>query len=232
MRQYRIIVSDGQRETEIVGAYASIQAAREDAQARGFKYILSIWEDHSGEKAPGDQPPPSRPPEVHALPPRDRIRPTTDGKWVILDPVEAARHPLYGVGGWLNFLAVLLILGAVGIAIEAIQLVFLAAGYPPAAIAAIVVLLLVVLQVWMIYLLFQKSPIFPTAFFVVSGIGIGLTALGLMLDGRVHLSSLIGIGVGAIWMCYMVISVRVNVTYKHRISPDDPMLKDVAPPAA
>jgi hypothetical protein len=219
MRQYRIIVSDGQRETEIVGEYASVDAAREDMKARGYTDVRSI-EEVSG-AAPNADPPP----------PRERIagRPTPDGQWLELDPADAQRHPLYGVGGWLALLAVILIVGAVLVAITAFQLLNMAfSGEGSPGVLMIVmgfILPAFLVQIWLIVLLFRLSPIFPAALLIVSGMAIALGVPSMLAFPPPAPRDLVSIAVIAIWMAYLVLSVRVNVTFKHRVRPGDPLLK-------
>ncbi len=146
---------------------------------------------------------------------------------------DAETHPLYGVGGWLVLLSILLIIGVVyGLYILlSVGAAFFAAG----GLVLFIGVVLVAVMAWQVitlYLLFTKSPAFPATCTTLLAVSIAIELLSALSEGR-WLKSLISIGVTAAWIWYLSASTRVSVTYKHRVKADDPILQnlsDASPP--
>jgi H+/gluconate symporter-like permease len=159
--------------------------------------------------------------------------------WRQVTPNEAMQHPLYGVGGWLLFFMILVLIGIVyniyqlTLAVDDTQVI--------STIISLVISLLIVL------LCFSKSRSFPTVTIVLLWINVAITVIGAIIfasaagpaidaliaetgadpalrDAYVSAatSSLIVtvviFAVLALLMTwYLVSSKRVNVTYRHRV---------------
>jgi hypothetical protein len=167
-----------------------------------------------------------------------------NAKWIRVTPEEAARHPLYGVSGWLAFLGAVHGLSFVRLlregALEPIDKTGLPSDY--ALFADIELGGNFLIAGWMLLnliLLFSRARAFRAsalAFFVFSFLfTYGDTATAYLLLSKYDPSTkladlvsdpqiLVGLITSAvallIWGSYVRVSERVNVTYLHRVKPE------------
>jgi hypothetical protein len=160
------------------------------------------------------------------------------GKWRRVSRDEATRHPLYGTSGIMVSLLVGMLLNVPVRALEYLAAMPALSGPMPAWVTTLhlamtldVVLLSSLYTIGFVAAL-RRVPLFPRflvavwAIDVVMQLGIaaavagteGLpprvaTALQMLLDGNVK-KVLISV---ALWMPYLLMSKRVNVTYRHRV---------------
>lgn len=172
------------------------------------------------------------------LQPQPTTRLAIAGKWHKLDPAEARRHPLYGTSGIMVSLLVGTLLNVPVRAVEYLVAIPPVAGSTPAWLSNLhlamtfdVVLFTSLYAVAFIAAL-RKVPLFPrmlaaiwmaditmqllTAKLVVSAGHVPpavADALQNLLEGNVK-KVLISV---ALWLPYLLLSTRANVTYRHRI---------------
>jgi hypothetical protein len=167
---------------------------------------------------PAPQRAPEPPPEAGA----PSVRPGTRG-WVQLSAAEAARHPLYGVGGWLNTVALLVALGLIRALIELSD--FWATTDHGGLAAWIMAVLRSAMAAWaalILVLLFARSRAFPvnfTAYSVLNVIYLALFGLAFahVTQGTVFAGVAVGVVVTLVAAAYVALSRRVNVTYLRRV---------------
>lgn len=175
--------------------------------------------------------------EGHLLP-QPSTRLARVGRWQSISRAEAERHPLYGSSGIMVSLLVGMLLNVPVRALEYLAAIPALSGTVPAWLATLhlmmtfdVVLLSSLYTVAFVAAL-RKVPLFPRllaaiwavdlamqlgiASIVAGTEGLPLTvaeALRNLLDGNAK-KVLISIG---LWLPYLLMSKRVNVTYRHRI---------------
>ena len=168
-------------------------------------------------------------------------RPTpSDGPlWRNLTAAEARRHPLYGAGGLMVSLLGGLLLNILLRAMEYLTAMPALSGKVPhwlaalqLALAADVVLFSALYAVAFVAAL-RRAPVFPRLLMgiwaadlamqaLVRNVVLGqpdvppnvAAALGLMIDGNIN-KVLISV---ALWLPYLLLSTRVNVTYRQRLA--------------
>ena len=159
-------------------------------------------------------------------------------RWRSLDPVEARAHPLYGPTGLMVSLLIGMLLNVPVRALEYLAAMPALAGQVPHWLATlrlvmtIDVVLLTSLYTIAFVAALQKAPVFPRLLATVWIVDLSMqlviaksvaaagglpadvgAALHAILDGNVQ-KVLISV---AIWLPYLILSNRVNVTYRHRI---------------
>lgn len=164
-------------------------------------------------------------------------RPTA--KWRALSPAEAKAHPLYGAGGIMASLLVGMLISIVLRGAEYLAAMPAISASAPAWLATLHLALTadVVLFTGLYAIAFvaalRRSPLFPPLMAMLWGadlvmqVGIAqwvaaqpdlptgvAAALHRLLDGNIS-KVLISV---ALWMPYLLLSTRVNVTYRHRIA--------------
>ncbi len=162
------------------------------------------------EPAPGRTPPEASP------------APAARG-WVGLSAAEAARHPLFGVHGWVVLVAVFV---AVGLFRALVELVDFWATTDHGGLAAwIMAILRSVMALWaalILGLLMGRSRAFPTNFVAYGMVDtIYLVLFGLAFAHVTHGAVFIGVAVAIplnlLAIAYVLRSRRVNVTFRHRV---------------
>ena len=164
--------------------------------------------------------------------------PSTAPAWRAVSPVEARRHRLYGAGGIMVSLLGGLLLNILLRAFEYLTAMPALSGDVPRWLVSLqlgmtadVVLLSSLYAVAFVAAL-RRSPIFPALLMGiwVADLGMQLAiramvldqpdlpasvgrALGMLLGGNVN-KVLISV---ALWLPYLLLSTRVNVTYRHRL---------------
>ena len=133
------------------------------------------------------------------------------GEWIVVGPLFAKRHKLFGVYGWLAVLAFSL---AVGPVVDA--LLFFAVGDEaagtPLPVLAITTCVLLALNWFPLYLLHKRRPSFPAWVAWIQA---------FVLLVNVAVLDIVGAGRCTLVIGYVLLSKRVNVTYKHRVRRDD-----------
>jgi hypothetical protein len=173
--------------------------------------------------------------------------------WVDVPLEVAQRHALYGAAGWLIFVAIGQVSTPLLIGYDVYTMYrdtnMSAMNEPFRFFIQVEMALNVALAVWALvnlYLLVNLSRHFPpsiVAFFIAvptvligdvvaaktlaesSGIAMEWDEL---LDRETIRVIARSIGAAAIWIPYMFISRRVNVTYRHRVRADDPLVAESA----
>ncbi|HEX6218513.1 MAG TPA: DUF2569 domain-containing protein [Sphingomicrobium sp.] len=172
--------------------------------------------------------------------PQPAIRLARTGKWTQLSHAEASRHRLYGASGIMVSLTVGILLNVPIRAGEfLVSMPPLTLGSPEwastlHALMTFDVVLLTSLYTIAFVAALRRVPFFPRLLagiwivdlamqLVIAGIvgRAGLpppvaTALGDILDGNIK-KVLISV---ALWLPYLLLSARVNVTYRHRVATD------------
>jgi hypothetical protein len=202
-------------------SFAVSRQARRDA-------IAAILGD-AGRAEPDARPPtvemarePRAEPSLGRAPAEPAPEPGPDG-WVQLSAAEAGRHPLFGVGGWLVAIGILIAVGLLRALIELID--FWATTDHGGLAAWIMAVLRSAMALWaalLFGLLIGRSRAFPTGFIAYGMVNIiYLTLFGLafahVTQNRVFTGVAVGIAVTLLAIAYVLRSRRVNVTFRHRI---------------
>jgi hypothetical protein len=216
MPRYRIRASDGKDEQVWEETFASEARLYEELPKRGWSNVISV--QPAPEPAPTPASAENPPPPIRA----DQIREEAD--WVYLAQELAEQHPLHGIGGWTGLLLALMILGA-AIGLWALfQLGGLLAYGGLIVVLFLAVLAVQILNIVTIVLLINRSPAFPPTFIALSVISIVLTLILLAL-GDFSVGNIIGMISQILWLCYVLMSRRVNVTFRRRVEREDEWLK-------
>lgn len=170
--------------------------------------------------------------------------------WVSISPELAKTHPLYGFGGWLILAAIGHFLSPIRAAIE-LYPVYSQVEYgtlPPEfqTLLYVEIALNALFMIWSwanIVLMVTLNRFFPA-----SWIALAIGSLILMVGDAIAVKTLLDslgqpmtweevfdpdtireiartVVSAAIWIPYALIAKRVNVTYRHRVRADDPILK-------
>jgi hypothetical protein len=191
-------------------------------------------ESYSSSPAAADEP--RSEPSLGRAPPEAPPPPDAHG-WIRLSPVEAARHPLYGVRGWLVLIAILI---ALGLARALVELLDFWATIDHGGLAAwIMAVLRSAMALWaalLFGLLLSHSRAFPTGFAAYGMVNvIYLTLFGLafahVTHNRVFAGVAVGIAVNLLAIAYVLRSRRVNVTFRRRVRAKKAATETSAPPA-
>jgi len=145
------------------------------------------------------------------------------GGWVYLSDADAARHRLFGVGGWLVPIAILLCVGLFRAVFELID--FWATTDHGGLAAWIMAVLRSAMALWtalILGLLIGRSGAFPSnfvAYGMVNVIYLGLFGLAFahLTNNMVFAGVAAGVFVTLVAMAYVLRSRRVNVTFRHRL---------------
>ena len=166
--------------------------------------------------------------------------PVPIGGWVSLSEAEAARHPLFGVQGWLIPVAILIGLGLFRALVELVD--FWATTDHGGLAAWIMAILRSAMAIWaalILGLLLGRSRAFPTNFIAYGMVNVVYLALfGLafahVTHGAVFAGAGAGIAVNLLAIAYVMRSRRVNVTFRKRVraTTAPPAEEAAAPPAA
>lgn len=169
--------------------------------------------------------------------PQPAVRLARLGRWRDLSPAQARRHHLYGAGGIMVSLLVGTLLNVPVRAAEYLAAMPALSGTVPAWLTTLhllmtldVVLLTSLYAVAFVAAL-RRVPSFPRLLVAIWALDLGMqvmtaqvvagtpglppavaTALQTLLDGNVK-KVLISV---ALWLPYLLLSARVNVTYRHR----------------
>jgi hypothetical protein len=217
MPYFRVRVSDGKAESILEEKFENEVRLRDQLPKRGWTIISveQIAEPTPRPAAPTEEPPPA----IRA----DQIR--EDGGWAYLPPELAAQHPLYGIGGWTGLLLAMLIVGALLGLWALIQFVPLL-RYGDLFIALFVAVLAIeIVSLVTIILLIRKSRAFPIWYFSLAGSSIAMTLLLFALGGGARAADIGNLIGSIIWISYVLMSRRVNVTFRKRVEPEDEWLK-------
>jgi hypothetical protein len=170
----------------------------------------------------------------NALPAAPAVNPSSfrrEGDHVRMPQEVAAGHPLYGVGGWLVALAVLLILDAVFNGLSAIASLILSDRLPNGGLVLFFGFVQAGFCIWMInclVMLFGKNPGFPRQLTTLCIFSLGGSALTVLLGGF-HWSMLVQATLICVYLTYVQSSVRVRVTYRNEIAVTDWLLQKTFP---
>jgi hypothetical protein len=170
--------------------------------------------------------------------PQPRTRLALIGRWRRLEPADARRHPLYGANGIMVSLLIGMLLNVPVRAAEYLAAMPALAGEVPLWLSTLNILMTIdVLVFTSLYTVafvaaLRRVPLFPrllaaiwiadiamqliTANMVAAAPGLPdevAAALRALLDGNVK-KVLISV---VLWLPYLLLSHRVNVTYRHRI---------------
>jgi hypothetical protein len=173
--------------------------------------------------------------------PQPMTRLAVAGRWRAVDREEATRHPLYGTSGIMVSLLVGMLLNVPVRALEYMAAMPALSGPVPGWVATLhlVMTLDVVLLTSLYSIAFiaglRRVPLFPRLLVAVWAIDLAMqlgiaaavagteglpqrvaVALQALLDGNVK-KVLISVG---LWLPYLLMSKRVNVTYRNRIERD------------
>ncbi len=224
MPHFRIRVSDGKTETAIEETFENEERLREQLPKRGWTMILGV--EPIADPAPPAAQSEAPPPPIRA----DQIR--EEGNWVLLPPEIAAQHPLHGIGGWTMLLLVQLVAGVIFGALAFVALGMMFTQNAIDSIISILPLLLGVLvvaemlQIGCIVLLLMRSRAFPVCFMVFVAWSAGFVILAnLGLQGGPDVRSIVSLITVLAWAAYVVVSTRVNVTFRHRVERNDEWLQ-------
>ena len=143
--------------------------------------------------------------------------------WVRLSAGEAARHPLYGVNGWLVLVAILIAFELFRALVEILD--FWATTDHGGLAAWIMAVLRSFMALWaalILGLLIGCSRVFPVnvvAYAMVNVLYVGLFALAFahVTKGTVFIGMAVAMALNLIGIAYVLRSRRVNVTYRHRV---------------
>jgi hypothetical protein len=217
MPYFRIHVSDGKIESVIEEKFESEARLREQIPKRGWTTIPGV--------EPISEPTPQSAAPAESLPPAiraDQIR--EHGNWVYLPAEIAAQHPLHGIGGWTGLLlAIMIISGLFGLW-PAFQLAQLLRYGDLFVMLFVAVLALQVMNLVTIVLLIKQSRAFPTWFIILAGSSIAVTLFFFAL-GSVRAAEIGNVVSNIIWLTYVLISRRVNVTFRGRVEREDEWLQ-------
>jgi len=170
--------------------------------------------------------------------PQPAIRLARLGKWRSVERLEALRHPLYGAGGIMVSLLIGMLLNIPVRAAEYLAAMPAIAGPVPAWLAMLrtmmtldVVLLSSLYSIAFVAAL-RRVPLFPRLLMAIWAIDLTMqfvtaqlvagtpglpanvaSALHLLLEGNLK-KVLISI---ALWLPYLLLSKRVNLTFRHRL---------------
>ena len=173
--------------------------------------------------------------------PQPRFRLSILGKWRTIDREDARRHHLYGAGGIMVSLLVGMLINVPFRAIEYLGAMPAVSGQLPAWLSILhtMMTLDVVLMTSLYAIAFVAAlrhvPLFPRLLVAIWGLDLAMQlmtaelvagapglpppvagALQSLLDGNVK-KVLISI---ALWLPYLLLSQRVNVTYRSRVAAD------------
>lgn len=148
-----------------------------------------------------------------------------EGNWVYLPPEIAAQHPLNGIGGWTGLLLAMMILGGLLGLWALIQFAALLPYGGPFVALFVAVLILQVLNLVTIILLIRKSSAFPTWYVILAGLSIAMALLIFALGGGFRAADIVGLVSSLAWLCYVLVSRRVNVTFRGRVERNDEWLR-------
>lgn len=166
--------------------------------------------------------------------------------WVSVSPDVAKEHPLYGAKGWLYLVA----LGCVVMPVRNFlslyplykDLEFAALGDLITSFLYAEIALNIAVGVWALInlaLLLRLSSLFPLSFMAMAGFGAVFVTADAVIAKVVFDASgrpmsweetydmetireiARSVVYAAVWIPYMLISRRVNVTYRHRVRDDD-----------
>ena len=222
MPYFRARVHDGKTESVVEEKFKDEASLREQLPRRGWVTILGV------EEIPGPAAAPT-PTEAQAPPIRaDQIRDA--GAWTYLWQELAERHPLHGIGGWTGLLLAQLVVGTtLGVFALATFVVIVGRDsvidvmLSPVPLLFGALIIVEALQIACLVLLLMRSRAFPvcfTIFAVWSAAFVVLANLLLGPDVRSIASLITVLG----WTVYIVVSVRVNVTFRRRVERDDDWL--------
>jgi len=149
------------------------------------------------------------------------------GGWVYLSDADAARHRLFGVGGWLVLIGILICIGLFRAVFELID--FWATTDHGGLAAWIMAVLRSAMALWgalILGLLIGRSGAFPSnfvAYSMVNVIYLGLFGLAFahVTNNRVFVGVGAGVLVTLVAMAYVLRSRRVNVTFRRRLRPKE-----------
>jgi hypothetical protein len=154
--------------------------------------------------------------------------------WRPVSEDAAATHRLYGMAGWLHLFYWLALGWLAWTAVQVPGALAQADGLDPVMgdVAVILVALALALRVPFPFLAVTRHPGMPLA-------AIGTHWLALALDGLLlalglatrqwMLASLAALAIGPVFSLYLLRSRRVNVTYRQRVTADDPVSAPSAP---
>jgi hypothetical protein len=142
-----------------------------------------------------------------------------DGSWAYLDEASAKSHPLYGVEGWAALLGISL--GFIGPAIAIFQILQSRATGQEFAIEVALTAVLIGYSLFVAYLLWTEAPKFRMHYTILAGIGLILNLLALVVEPT---SAIRDMATAAIWLAYVYLSRRINVTTLKRVRVGDPYL--------
>lgn len=170
--------------------------------------------------------------------PQPRFRFAKIGKWKAIDRSEARRHRLYGAGGIMTSLLVGMLINVPFRALEYLGAMPAISGPVPSWLSVLhtMMTLDVVLMTSLYSVAFVAAlrhvPLFPRLLVAIWGLDLAIqlvtadlvsrtsdlpmevaTALQYLLDGNVK-KALISV---ALWLPYLLLSKRVNVTYRSRV---------------
>lgn len=129
------------------------------------------------------------------------------GKWIVVDEKYAERHALYGIEGWLSFFVYTLFAGPLFSLIRDFESLLALSAVHFADLA-----LNCLISGWLLFLLFKRKRSFQIWVILTHLI---FTPL-LLLSG-----DFISFGKCVLVVCYVLVSRRVNVTFKYRVREDD-----------
>ncbi len=146
-----------------------------------------------------------------------------EGSWAYLDEPSARSHPLYGVEGWAALLGVSL--AFIGPAIAILQLLQNRATGLEFAIEAALTALVIGYALFVAYLLWAQSAGFRLHYTILAGIGLAFGLIALVIE---PVSALREMAVAVVWLAYVYLSRRINVTTLKRVRLGDPYLTGAA----
>jgi len=150
--------------------------------------------------------------------------------WVDIDPLEAERHPLYGMAGWLPWVVAVAIAGPTwvfwqGLSVDALQTAgadLFNADTPGSGAINLTMLLYLISCVTVLVLATTHDSAFRRAMIVHMALLPPMIGLTLMAGGVPGAQStlILGIGVAVALLCtcgvYLQVSRRVRVTFELR----------------
>jgi hypothetical protein len=157
------------------------------------------------------------------------MSPDPGRRWVPIPEAQALAHPLDGMNGAL-FAFYLLALGGLFVRVtSAATAMTLIAGLEPTLADICRILLAVSLGLPLPFLLLgvSRHPATPLASILCLWAAVAVDGLFLslgLLTKYVFIVAAASAAMAPVFTLYMLLSRRVNVTYRHRLRPDDPML--------
>jgi hypothetical protein len=167
-------------------------------------------------------------------------------RWELVSPAEAWRHPEHGVGGFLIFVLIGLVVATLRISYTTVrdflEIVLIAKpmGYAIyLGLFSVINAILAGWSLWAIVLLLRRSPSFPTTFAMLAATGFAaafIEAFSLYYIVQWHgydiswlqvfnMQTVVWLAragtVAAIAVPYAIYSRRVNVTFHHRVKTED-----------